>query len=91
MAGNTDSMQLIIDHLTSKKFLQGEDTQLKTFKSHFRISANSNIPQLKPLLKKLDFLYPETSGYRCKERLFYKARNKTPLSKILTELTPQNN
>ena len=85
--GNIDSMKLIIDHLSAKRFLQGEDTQLKTFKSHFRLSADSNKPDLKRLQKKLDFLYPETSGYRCKERLFYKDRNKTPLSKLLIELS----
>lgn len=84
--GNVDSIQLIIDHLTAKRFLQGEDTQLKTFKSHFRIPADSVKPNNKRLLKKLEFLYPETSGYRCKERLFYKARNKIPLSKLLNEL-----
>ena len=85
--GNADSMQLIIGHLTSKRFLQGEDTQLKTFKSHFRLSADSINSNHKRLQKKLDFLYPETSGYRCKERLFYKARNKTPMSKLLNELS----
>ena len=83
--GNIDSMQVIIDHLAAKRFLQGEDTQLKVFKSHFRITDLNKI-QNKRLQKKLDFLYPETSGYRCKERLFYKSRNKTPLSKILAEI-----
>ena len=84
--GNADSIQLIIDHLTAKRFLQGEDTKLKIFKSHFRIPTDSKKTHLKLLQKKLEILYPETSGYRCKERLFYKARNRDSLTKLLAEI-----
>ncbi len=79
-------MQAIIDHLAEKRFLQNEDTELKVFKSHFRVTAGLNEPRQRLLEKKLELLFPATSGYRCKERLFYKARNKDSLSKLLTEL-----
>jgi len=79
-------MQAIIHHLAEKRFLQNEDTELKVFKSHFRVTAELNKTQLGLLRNKLELLFPTTSGYRCKERLFYKARNKSGISKILAEL-----
>lgn len=85
--GSVESMQAVIHHLAEKRFLQGEDTELKVFKSHFRVTAESNKTQQRSLRKKLELLFPATSGYRCKERLFYKARNKKDsLTKLLSEL-----
>lgn len=89
--GGVESMQVIIDHLAEKRFLQNEDTELKVFRSHFRVTAELNKTQLGLLQKKLELLFPATSGYRCKERLFYKARNKDSLSKLLTELNIKAN
>lgn len=79
-------MQAIIDHLAEKRFLQNEDTNLKVFRSHFRVTVGSDKTQLGLLRKKLELLFPATSGYRCKERLFYKARNKSGISKLLNNL-----
>ena len=85
--GSAESMQIIIDHLAGMRFLQGEDTDLKIFQSHFRVTPEPNKVRQKLLRKKLEFLFPATSGYRCKERLFYKARNKNEsLSKLLNDL-----
>jgi hypothetical protein len=82
--GNLASMEIVIDHLAAMRFLQKEDTELKVFASHFRITEDKiNIKQLQ---KNLELLFPATSGYRCKERLFYKARNKsTPITKLFSD------
>ena len=84
--GSLESMQAVIDHLAEKRFLQKEDTELKVFRSHFRITNELPGTKQKSFLRKLTLLFPEPSGYRCKERLFYKARNKNSLSKLLSEL-----
>lgn len=84
--GSISLMQAVIAHLAEKRFLQGEDTDLKIFKSHFRITRELTKTRERQLQKKLELLFPATSGYRCKERLFYKARNKESLSKLLAEL-----
>jgi hypothetical protein len=36
--------------------------------------------------KKLDVLFPAETGYRCKQRLYYRARNITNLSVVLENL-----
>lgn len=83
--GNAASMQTVIDHLAEMRFLQKEDTQLKVFRTHFRVTEDKI--NTKHLKKKLQLLFPATSGYRCKERLFYKARNKsTPITKLFSDL-----
>jgi hypothetical protein len=84
--GGVESMQVIIHHLAEKRFLQQDDTELKVFKSHFRVTAKSNKMEQRLLRKKLELLFPATSGYSCKERLFYKARNKDSISKLLNDL-----
>jgi hypothetical protein len=84
--GGVESMQVIIHHLAEKRFLQNEDAELKVFRSHFRVTAELNKTRQGHLRNKLELLFPATSGYRCKERLFYKARNKESISKLLTEL-----
>lgn len=84
--GSLDLMRSVIDHLAEKRFLQNEDTELEVFRSHFRVTNEIPASKQKPFLEKLALLFPETSGYRCKERLFYKARNKEPLSKLLSHL-----
>ena len=84
--GSVESMQAVIGHLAEKRFLQREDTELRVFRSHFRVTGGSGKTRKGLLRKKLGLLFPATSGYRCKERLFYKARNKDSLSKLLTEL-----
>ncbi len=83
--GTVDSMQTVINHLAEMRFLQKEDTELKVFQSHFSITQSKiNSKRLK---ENLQLLFPATSGYRCKERLFYKARNKsTTITKLLTDL-----
>jgi hypothetical protein len=84
--GSIEAMQAVISHLAEKRFLQGEDTDLKIFKPHFRVTGELTKNRERLLLKKLELLFPATSGYRCKERLFYKARNKESLSKLLAEI-----
>jgi len=68
-------------HLTKKKFIN----EPIILKHHFvdipdsimeDYNRNKNKPNAKKLQAKLDILFPATTGYRCKQRLFYRERNK---------------
>jgi hypothetical protein len=81
---------LITNHLLQKGFLISDT--LDFLKSHFQnipVSAlkqyekNKNKPATKKLQSKLDCLFPAPSGYRCKERLYYRSRNLEPQNKVL--------
>jgi hypothetical protein len=78
---------LLVNHLIEKRFL--DDDIMKT---HFtgvsdaalnQYNENKNSASAKKLQILLNNLFPATSGYRCKERLFYKARNKEPQIAVL--------
>ena len=85
---------LLIEHLLEKKFLNWGSPNECVFilKKHFKDITNSDVkeylvcenkPGAKKLKRKLNCLFPQNSGYRCKERIFYKIRNKEPESVIL--------
>lgn len=74
---------LISNHLLQKGFLISDTMDF--LKSHFENIPASCIkqyekskikPAAKKLQSKLDCLFPAPSGYRCKERKYYRARNK---------------
>jgi hypothetical protein len=72
-------LAVITAHLIEKRFLDSDNLKehfenIKDSKNEFE--KNKNKPSSKKLQKKLDYLFPATSGYRCKERLFYRGRNK---------------
>lgn len=77
----------LIAYLIEKRFL--DDDIMKT---HFEDVSDSDLSQYNEnkdsssaikLQILLDRMFPATSGYRCKERLFYKARNKEPQLAVL--------
>lgn len=79
---------LLINYLTEKGFLKtGSD-----LKKHFdnigksavsEYTKNKNTTKAKKLRKKLETLFPETTGLRCKQRLYYRYRNKESMSSVL--------
>jgi hypothetical protein len=87
---------LVLHHMVQKGFLQikFDANVISLLKEHFEgISHNDfgkseklkNSARAKKLRSKLECLFPETSGLRCKQRLYYKARNKESLDKVLRE------
>lgn len=84
----------VLHHLSEKGFLKDifMDEGLSLLKLHFKgltkadfvnHAEYNNNPSLKILKQKLECLFPEISGLRCKTRLFYKERNKQSLSSVL--------
>lgn len=83
----------LVKHLTSKRFLDAKFTadHKNILSTHFNgITAEDidldteNITNAaNDFQQKLDLLFPENSGYRCKERLFYKQRNLQRLTAVL--------
>lgn len=62
-------------YLSEKGFIDKEMGSSKAFEEHFEFSdtpaeINKKYPE------SLKALFPETTGYRCKTRLYYKERNK---------------
>lgn len=83
----------LINHLVEKRFLDGTpEENIIIFKEHidsipesvFKVYIeNKNKTAAKDLRAKIEMLFPATSGYRCKERLYYKARNREPQREVL--------
>ena len=78
---------LIISHLHEKKFIRYSSIEefMPRLQKHFAgikassvkdYSKNKTVSAAKKLQKKLGIVFPESSGYRCKERLYYLQRNK---------------
>jgi|SRR4030095_11346901 len=91
--GDKYSLALILSHLIEKRFLNSSfEENITIMKRHFEnfsgpvlneFEKNKKKPAAKRLQLKIDSLFPATSGYRCKERLFYRARNKKPQPEVL--------
>jgi hypothetical protein len=87
-------LALVLYHLTGKGFLQKtfDDEGITLLKEHFEDFSQTDIEiyeklknnsESKSLQQKLDCLFPETSGLRCKTRLYYKERNRQSISAVL--------
>lgn len=68
--------------LSEKGFIDKELGSPKAFKEHFSYLNRPNEVSRK-YYSSLKALFPETTGYRCKTRLFYKERNKMGLIDVL--------
>ena len=64
-------------YLAEKGFIDKEPGSSKAMEDHFKCSDIPNVSG-KKFLVSLKALFPETTGYRCKTRLYYKERNKKP-------------
>ena len=84
----------MIKHFIEKKFLnyQHKEKYVSDLKQHFKSITSSAITEYEKnknkvpageFKKMLDTLFPENSGYRCKERLFYRYRNEIPMAQFL--------
>lgn len=84
----------VLHHLSKKGFLQNilEKEGVSLLIQHFEGLTKADLgnyievknePALKELQQKLECLFPETSGLRCKTRLYYKVRNKQSLRGVL--------
>jgi hypothetical protein len=78
---------LLIHHLIEKRFIDStlKEDYINTLKKHFNDVPDAagrlyikykNEPIAKRLQKQLDSLFPVNTGFRCKERTYYKLRNK---------------
>lgn len=87
---------VVLHHLTDKGFLQitFDANGASLLKEHFegisyedieKFEKLKNSARAKKLRSKLESLFPESSGLRCKQRLYYKERNKESINKVLRE------
>jgi len=72
-------------HLAEKGFIDKELGTSKAMEVHFKYSDKPGRIN-KEYYKSLCALFPETTGYRCKTRLFYKERNKKSIKELLKVL-----
>ncbi len=84
----------VLHHLSKKGFLQNvlEKEGVSLLIQHFeeltkadfgKYNEADNDHAIKELKQKLECLFPETSGLRCKTRLYYKERNKQSIRAVL--------
>ncbi|HAX49756.1 MAG TPA: hypothetical protein PK605_09030 [Ignavibacteria bacterium] len=80
--GSETLLDLTARYLAEKGFIDKEIGSSNPFEDHF---SYSDIPAVssKKFLISLKTLFPETTGYRCKTRLYYKKRNRTALKEII--------
>jgi hypothetical protein len=79
-------LKILEDHLTEKGFLEAGNSFAKHFdtgKSTIDYETNRNSSAAKSFRKRLEVLFPETTGLRCKQRLFYRYRNKEGMPAVL--------
>jgi hypothetical protein len=72
-------------HLAEKGFIDKELGSSKAMEEHFTYSRQS-VVKSEEYYDSLCKLFPETTGYRCKTRLFYKERNKKPMKELFKVL-----
>ena len=78
--GNEKMLEVTAGYLAEKGFID-KDLSSKAFEEHYIYSANP-VEINKNYLNALKKLFPETTGYRCKTRLYYKERNKKPMKEL---------
>jgi hypothetical protein len=91
--GGGDILTSMLKYLAEKGFVSFTDMKIYNFiiigislndivREHFKIAEVRKINK-KSFAEKLRNLFPETTSYRCKTRLYYKARNKQSISSVL--------
>jgi len=71
-------------YLAEKGFIDTELGSSKAMEEHFSYSDTPAAVSKNSSLS-LKTLFPETTGYRCKTRLYYKERNKKSMKAVLKE------
>jgi len=72
-------------YLAEKGFIDRELGSSKAMEEHFEYSEKP-VATNKQFHQSLKLLFPETTGFRCKTRLYYKYRNKKPMKEMLRVL-----
>lgn len=96
--GGEEALTAMLEYLAEKGFVIINDVKIYGFiikgmsvpdmaKGHFKI-ADTRMTSTKSFNQKLRNLFPETTAYRCKTRLYYKARNKTSMNLVLEKYLP---
>lgn len=82
--GNKKVLHETTGYLAEKGFIDKKFCSSESIEEHFSYS-NTHSPISKKFLSSLKALFPETTGYRCKTRLYYKERNRTSMNVVLEE------
>ena len=75
--GSKELLNATYKYLAEMGFIDKNIDSLNAMEQHFKHEEVPKAVNSKFLLS-LKALFPETTGYRCKTRLFYKERNKKP-------------
>ena len=73
--GDKKSLNETAQYLAEKGFIDKEPGSTKAMEDHFKYSDKPTVMG-KKFHVSLKALFPETTGYRCKTRLYYKERNR---------------
>lgn len=76
--GSADILYDTFKYLAEKGFVDKDKFSLQALEEHFKFSE-APVTVSQDYLISLEKLFPETTGYRCKTRLYYRKRNKKPL------------
>lgn len=71
-------------YLSEKGFIDKELGSSEAIEEHFSYSNTHSLVS-KKFLSSLKTLFPETTGYRCKTRLYYKERNRKSMKAVMVE------
>ncbi len=71
-------------YLSEKGFIDKEHGSPNALEEHFSYSNRPNEVSRR-YYSSLKALFPETTGYRCKTRLYYKERNRKSMNAVLKE------
>lgn len=84
--GSTETLNETFKYLAEMGFIDKELASSKAMEGHFIVSGAPVTVNVNYLLS-LNALFPETTGYRCKTRLYYKERNqKNTILNVLSGL-----
>lgn len=95
--GSTKSLSAMFEYLAEMGFVNTGDVKVygiiipgisldEMKKEHFEIINQGKLSKIS-FTEKLQKLFPAATAYRCKTRLFYKARNKQAIAKVISEIT----
>ena len=77
--GDEKCLNQTVLYLAEKGFIDKELGSSKAMEKHFKYSDKPTVIS-KKFPVSLKVLFPETTGYRCKTRLYYKERNKKSIN-----------
>lgn len=82
--GDEEVLHETARYLAEKGFIDKELGSSKAMEEHFSYSSTHSLVS-KKFLSSLKTLFRETTGYRCKTRLYYKERNRKSMKAVMVE------